>query len=141
LDDVQGNVSGGTTGRFRRSRHLLIAVAAAALKVDAALAVMTVELGGTGPEARVPVRLTAPQWFCSEILLPRIAAFQKAERWIDLNLSTGGPRRTRGRGGLAKQAPAAGRVHRACPGLLGSKQLVHQRRRFVSMTRWRSPRR
>ena len=47
---------------------------------------MLADLGGSG-EARASVRLTAPQWFCSEVLLPRIAAFQGAERWIDLNLS------------------------------------------------------
>jgi DNA-binding transcriptional LysR family regulator len=56
-------------------------------RVDAAISVMQTEIGGTTPEARAPVRLTAPQWFCSEVLLPRITLLQNAERWIDLNLS------------------------------------------------------
>lgn len=59
----------------------------AARRVDAGVAALLADLGGASEAARVGVRLTAPQWFCSEILLPRIAAFQGAERWIDLNLS------------------------------------------------------
>jgi DNA-binding transcriptional LysR family regulator len=62
-------------------------VLAAARRMDGDVAALLVELGGLTETARVGVRLTAPQWFCSEVLLPRIAAFQGAERWIDLNLS------------------------------------------------------
>jgi DNA-binding transcriptional LysR family regulator len=60
---------------------------AAARRVDADVASLVGELGGIAGTVRVGVRLTAPHWFCSEVLLPRIAAFQGAERWIDLNLS------------------------------------------------------
>lgn len=60
---------------------------APARRIDTAVTAMLAELGGTGETSRVGVRLTAPQWFCSAVLLPRIAAFQGAERWIDLNLS------------------------------------------------------
>ncbi len=60
---------------------------ASARRVETDIAAMLADLGGTSETARVGVRLTAPQWFCAEVLLPRIAAFQSAERWIDLNLS------------------------------------------------------
>ena len=56
-------------------------------RVDAVISVMQTEIGGASPEARVPVRLTAPQWFCSEVLLPGIALLQNAERWISLGKS------------------------------------------------------
>jgi DNA-binding transcriptional LysR family regulator len=58
-----------------------------ARKLDAGVAALLADLGGVGDTTRVSVRLTAPQWFCTEVLLPRIAAFQGTERWIDLNLS------------------------------------------------------
>lgn len=67
-----------------RAGHRAVASAAT---IDASVAAMLTDLGGSSDAVRVGVRLTAPQWFCSEVLLPRIAAFQGAERWIDLNLS------------------------------------------------------
>lgn len=60
---------------------------ACARRIEGDIGALLSELGGAAKGVRVPVRLTAPQWFCSEVLLPRIVAFQGAERWIDLNLS------------------------------------------------------
>ncbi len=62
-------------------------VMTSAKKVEAAVSVMLTDLGGPTTNTRTPVRLSAPQWFCSEVLLPRIGRLSEMANWIDLNLS------------------------------------------------------
>ena len=61
-------------------------VLAAADAVDARLAALVADLGDSaGP--RVRVRFTAPQWFCTEVLLPELGALQAEAPWLDLDLT------------------------------------------------------
>lgn len=59
----------------------------AARRCDSAATALQADLGGPGSVLRVPLRLTAPQWFCTEILLPRIGRLRTLADWVDLNLS------------------------------------------------------
>jgi DNA-binding transcriptional LysR family regulator len=64
-------------------------VIAAANAVDARLAALLADLGDgpLGPRARV--RFTAPQWFCTEVLLPALGGLHAAAPWLDLDITAG----------------------------------------------------
>jgi len=61
-------------------------VLAAADAVDVRLRALTADLGA-GAAARVRVRFTAPQWFCTEVLLPELGSLQASAPWLDLDLT------------------------------------------------------
>lgn len=47
------------------------------------------DLAGRGGIVRPSVRLTAPLWFCSEVLMPRFDALIAAAPWLDLDITAG----------------------------------------------------
>ena len=63
-------------------RRVLVAADA----IDSRLRALTADLG-EGAGLRVRVRFTAPQWFCTEVLLPELASLQASAPWLDLDLT------------------------------------------------------
>jgi DNA-binding transcriptional LysR family regulator len=64
-----------------------VRTAAAARSMSGALGALTSQLAGQPGVPRTTVTLTAPHWFCSELLLPASSELVREAPWIDLTIA------------------------------------------------------